>query len=54
MSEQKIILPSKPRAVLEESNKGVFEIDAEVPLIVAFAHAESPGGTPSTYDTFAL
>ncbi len=31
MSEQKIILPSKPRAVLEESNKGVFEIDGLVP-----------------------
>lgn len=31
MSEQNIILPSKPRAVLEESNKGVFEIDGLVP-----------------------
>ena len=31
MSEQKIILPSKPRAVLEEDNKGVFEIDGLVP-----------------------
>jgi DNA-directed RNA polymerase subunit alpha len=31
MSEQKIILPSKPKAVLEEGNKGVFEIDGLVP-----------------------
>jgi DNA-directed RNA polymerase subunit alpha len=31
MSEQKIILPSKPRATLEEGNKGVFEIDGLVP-----------------------
>ncbi len=31
MSEQKIILPSKPRAALEEGNKGVFEIDGLVP-----------------------
>lgn len=31
MSEQHIILPSKPRAVLEEDNKGVFEIDGLVP-----------------------
>lgn len=31
MSEQKIILPSKPKAVLEEANKGVFEIDGLVP-----------------------
>ncbi len=31
MSEQKIILPSKPRATLEEDNKGVFEIDGLVP-----------------------
>lgn len=31
MSEQNIILPSKPRAVLEESNKGIFEIDGLVP-----------------------
>src|SRR3990167_368773 len=27
MSEYKIIIPSKPRAVLEEGSKGVFEID---------------------------
>ncbi|HNW71817.1 MAG TPA: DNA-directed RNA polymerase subunit alpha [Candidatus Paceibacterota bacterium] len=27
MSEYKIIMPSKPRIVLEEGNKGVFEID---------------------------
>lgn len=31
MSEQTIILPSKPKAVLEEANKGVFEIDGLVP-----------------------
>ena len=31
MSEQTILLPSKPRAVSEESNKGVFEIDGLVP-----------------------
>lgn len=31
MSEQKIILPSKPKVVLEESNKGVYEIDGLVP-----------------------
>lgn len=31
MSEQNIILPSKPRIVLEESNKGIFEIDGLVP-----------------------
>lgn len=31
MSEQHIILPSKPRATLEEGNKGVFEIDGLVP-----------------------
>ena len=31
MSEQKIILPSKPRAVSEEGNKGTFEIDGLVP-----------------------
>ena len=31
MSEQTIILPSKPRAVHEESNKGIFEIDGLVP-----------------------
>jgi DNA-directed RNA polymerase subunit alpha len=31
MSEQKIILPSKPKAVQEEGNKGVFEIDGLVP-----------------------
>jgi DNA-directed RNA polymerase subunit alpha len=31
MTEQKIILPSKPKAVLEEGNKGVFEIDGLVP-----------------------
>jgi DNA-directed RNA polymerase subunit alpha len=31
MSEQNIILPSKPRATLEEGNKGVFEIDGLVP-----------------------
>src|ERR1700733_319062 len=31
MSEQTIILPSKPKAVHEEGNKGVFEIDGLVP-----------------------
>lgn len=31
MSEQKIILPSKPKAVLEEGSKGVYEIDGLVP-----------------------
>jgi len=31
MTEQKIILPSKPKAVSEEGNKGVFEIDGLVP-----------------------
>ena len=31
MSEQKIILPSKPKATFEEGNKGVFEIDGLVP-----------------------
>lgn len=31
MTEQKIILPSKPKAVLEEGNKGVFEIEGLVP-----------------------
>jgi DNA-directed RNA polymerase subunit alpha len=31
MPEYKIILPSKPRAVLEEGNKGVFEIDGLYP-----------------------
>lgn len=31
MSEQIIILPSKPRATLEEGNKGVFEVDGLVP-----------------------
>jgi DNA-directed RNA polymerase subunit alpha len=31
MSEQKIILPSKPKAVVEENNKGVYEIDGLVP-----------------------
>lgn len=31
MSEQKIILPSKPRATLEEGHKGIFEIDGLVP-----------------------
>ncbi|HTH93251.1 MAG TPA: DNA-directed RNA polymerase subunit alpha [Candidatus Paceibacterota bacterium] len=31
MSEQKIILPSKPKAVQEEGNKGIFEIDGLVP-----------------------
>jgi DNA-directed RNA polymerase subunit alpha len=31
MSEQKIILPSKPKAVSEEGNKGIFEIEGLVP-----------------------
>ena len=31
MPEYKIILPSKPRVVLEEGNKGVFEIDGLYP-----------------------
>lgn len=31
MTEQKIILPSKPKATLEEGTKGVFEIDGLVP-----------------------
>lgn len=31
MSEQKIMLPSKPKAVSEENNKGVYEIDGLVP-----------------------
>jgi len=31
MSEYKIILPSQPKAVLEEGNKGVFEIDGLYP-----------------------
>lgn len=31
MSEYKIIMPSKPRIVLEEGNKGVFEIDGLYP-----------------------
>ena len=31
MSEQKIILPSKPKATFEEGHKGVFEIDGLVP-----------------------
>lgn len=31
MSEQKIILPSKPKATFEEGNRGVFEIDGLVP-----------------------
>jgi len=31
MSEYKIIMPSKPRVVLEEGNKGVFEIDGLYP-----------------------
>ncbi|MBI5139607.1 DNA-directed RNA polymerase subunit alpha [Candidatus Nomurabacteria bacterium] len=31
MSELKIIMPSKPRIVLEEGNKGVFEIDGLYP-----------------------
>ena len=31
MPEYKIIMPSKPRIVLEEENKGVFEIDGLYP-----------------------
>src|SRR5258706_14182673 len=31
MPEYKIIMPSKPRVVLEEDNKGVFEIDGLYP-----------------------
>jgi DNA-directed RNA polymerase subunit alpha len=31
MSQQTIILPSKPKAVLEEGSKGVYEIDGLVP-----------------------
>ncbi|KKQ25891.1 MAG: DNA-directed RNA polymerase subunit alpha [Parcubacteria group bacterium GW2011_GWB1_37_13] len=31
MSEYKIVMPSKPRVVLEEGNKGVFEIDGLYP-----------------------
>jgi len=31
MSEYKIIIPSKPRVVLEDGNKGVFEIDGLYP-----------------------
>ena len=31
MPEYKIIMPSKPRVVLEEGNKGVFEIDGLSP-----------------------
>lgn len=31
MTEQNIILPSKPKATYEEGNKGVFEIDGLVP-----------------------
>jgi len=31
MPEYKIIMPSKPRVVLEEGNKGVFEIDGLYP-----------------------
>src|SRR3989344_3253806 len=31
MSEYKIIMPSNPRVVLEEGNKGVFEIDGLYP-----------------------
>lgn len=31
MSAQKIILPSKPKAVLEENNKGIYEIEGLVP-----------------------
>ncbi len=31
MSEYKIVMPSKPRIVLEEGNKGVFEIDGLYP-----------------------
>ena len=31
MSAQKIILPSKPKAILEEGNKGIYEIEGLVP-----------------------
>ncbi len=31
MSEQHIILPSKPKATLEEGNKGIFEVDGLLP-----------------------
>jgi DNA-directed RNA polymerase subunit alpha len=31
MSEYKIVMPSKPRIVLEEANKGIFEIDGLYP-----------------------
>jgi DNA-directed RNA polymerase subunit alpha len=31
MPEYKILMPSKPKAVLEEGNKGVFEIDGLYP-----------------------
>src|SRR3990167_1890801 len=31
MSEYKIVMPSKPRVVLEEANKGIFEIDGLYP-----------------------
>jgi len=31
MSEYKIVMPSKPRVVMEEGNKGVFEIDGLYP-----------------------
>ena len=31
MPEYKIVIPSKPRIVLEEDNKGVFEIDGLYP-----------------------
>src|SRR3989344_1535311 len=31
MSEYKIVMPSKPRVVMEEENKGVFEIDGLYP-----------------------
>ena len=31
MSDYNIILPSKPRIVLEEGNKGIFEIDGLYP-----------------------
>ena len=31
MPEYKIIMPSKPRVVVEEGNKGVFEIDGLYP-----------------------
>ena len=31
MPEYKIIMPSKPRVVIEEGNKGVFEIDGLYP-----------------------